>query len=592
MSTTRTLLSLGAAVLGLAASAPAQFGGLQLEAARVEPAGLFGPPPAFGEHELVDPVDVAVMSWSHTPVTWAFVADAGANQVVRYVITPGGDAVLPSAWTDWQYGPHGIAVNDLPDHPQQELVFVTGTSLAGQNCVQVYDKWGNDWPGNVFNGDPIDPFVDPRGIAVGPRGNVFVADFGRRVVEEFEGSDVANFNASTPVNRYGLFTNAVPFDVSVDLMRRVHVAANEYFPFADGLTEVYRYGEISPTAIIADTNRIVGIDAKGPWDTRYTWATGAFAEVRRLPWTATLWPLYTFGGAFITTVPTSGAAAEKAGGLELQRSWRVIGVDEGERVVECARRTYVSDRADGEVQVLSTTRQSVPRPDDAVAWWKLDEGSAGTAKDTLDGHHGSWLGAGFRATEGLVRNGLSFNGGSFGVQVPTDAALEVGLSDFSLELWVRTDQQPGLQTLFDARDGLGQGYRAALVDGQPSLLLDDGSTSHVTTTSVTVHDGRWHHLALVVERGAETRLYVDGDLVASSSNAAVIGSLSSGADLFLGRQAGTTADGLLGALDEVTLYHRALTNAEIASIHGAGCGGKHLPALSGGLVAVSKTVTM
>lgn len=582
---TRRLMTLGLATLLLGAPANAQ-----LAATHAKPAGL-NPPQSFGASLLVDPVDVAVMSWCHTPITWAYVADAGANKIVRFLVKSDGTTAVPTEWSNWLDGPWGVAVNDLPGHAQQEVVYATGTSLTGNRVVQTFDKWGNSYPGNYFLGDPTDNFVDPRGIAVGPNGNVYVVDMGRRVVEEFEAGDVYTYNQATPVNKYGLFSMAVPFDVSVDLMHRVHVAGNQYFPFPDGYTEVYQNGDLSPTTALPYTNRIQGIDAKGLFDTRYTWADSAVSDLYTLAWTDTVWPSYTFSSPAIKTVPTSGSAPVNLGGLELQRSWRVIGLDGSDRIVRCDGRTFVADRADGEVQIMATKKNSTPRPADAVAWWKFDEGKGSLAKETLNSRHGTWSATGVRATEGVVRCALSFNGGTFAVEVPNHASLEVGLSDFTLEGWIRSEFQTGMKTFLYNRSVTGTGYRAFLDNGQLGFEIDDGTSTHTTTTtpSAAVNDGLWHHVAMVVERGVETRLYVDGSLAASGSSGAVSGSLSSAASLFFGNGDIPGTDGLLGGLDEVSLYHRALTASEISAIDSAECAGKHLPPLSIGVSSISTT---
>ncbi|MFT7465165.1 MAG: hypothetical protein ACI9EF_003529 [Pseudohongiellaceae bacterium] len=581
------------AMIALSATVFAGSAQAQLMSARLDSVE-FDKPPAitFGDSLLTDPVDVAVMSWCNTPITWAFVADAGANTIVRFVIKPDGSAILPAAWSSWLEGPWGVAVNDLPDHNQQEVVYASGTDLSGNRVVKTFDKWGNGYPGNYFVGAPGDNFVDPRGIAIGPNGNVFVADMARRVVEEFGAGDVYTYNSSTPVNTYGLFSPMVPFDVSVDLMRRVHIAGNEYFPFADGRTDVYQYGDLAPTTTLGGTNRIQGIDAKGLFATRYSWATSAIAKLYTLDWTDTVWPAFFFASPATKNVPTSGSVPVNLGGLELQRTWRVIGLDGLDRIMRCDGRTYLADRADGEVQVLSTKRDSVARPIDAAAWWKFDEGKGGTAKETLSNRHGVWSATGARATEGVVRCALSFDGGTFGVEVPNHATLEVGSSDFTIEGWMRSEFQSGFQTFIDKRSVSGLGYRAFLMNGALSFEIDDGATSHTTTATALVNDGLWHHVAMVVTRGVGTRLFVDGALVGTGASGSVTGSLSSADTLHFGRSKPGSTDGLLGGLDEITLYHQAVSAAEISAIAKAECGGKHLPPLPLGSSPLSASVSV
>ena len=94
-------------------------------------------------------------------------------------------------------------------------------------------------------------------------------------------------------------------------------------------------------------------------------------------------------------------------------------------------------------------------------------------------------------------------------------------------------------------------------------------------------DGKWHHVGIAVTRGVDTRLVVDGTSVATGASGFVAGSLSSGATLYMGQDNTTGSTGLLGGLDEITLYHRALSTGEFNSIENAECAGKHLPPFSG-----------
>ncbi len=561
-----SLTLLATLLLGLPTSA-------QLVSAKVFPAGL-GPKAPFGGSLLMDPVDVAVMGWCHTPVSWAYVADDVSHKIIRWVMTPTGSAVLPSEWTMFTDGPFGIAVNDIPGHEEQEFVYATGTSLGGNSSVQVFDKWGNLQ--QTFRGNPLEPFFWPTGIAVGPEGNVFVVDESYGRVFEFVGADVRAGEWAFPVNEYE--TDYRPFDVSVDHMRRVHLAVRAIAPSDDDKIQTYEYGSSTPEFPMA-ADELAGIDARDLFQTRYSLTLDP--DVTTLTWNDVTAPSYSADFYSSQSVPVSAPSVPMLGGLELQRTWRVIGSIDGEKKVQCERRTYVTDRADGEVQTLSSKKNSTPRPDDAVGWWKLDEdGTASTpiSKDIMTGVHGSWEGPNLTASEGVVRCALKFDGGLSGVDVPPNAALEVGLNDFSLEAWIRvTAPSASTETFLDKRSLVGVGYRLFLDAGQPGLEMYDGSTAHMTTSTTNIQDGLWHHVAMVVTRGVDTKIYVDGSLVATNDNSGVIGSLSSGMGLSIGRGNPLDTSGLEGGLDEVTLYHRAITATQVSAIKKAECAGKHLP---------------
>lgn len=528
-------------------------------------------PPAFGESLLLDPVDVAVTNWGST-TSWTYVADAGSNKVVRWVVTGDGSAHVPFEWTLHSSGPWGVAVNDVPWHIKNERVYTTGESLlTGETCIMITDKWGNFY--NEFYGAFLEELIDPRGIAVGPEGNVFVVDAARRKVYEFDPDIMEMANTAFPLNTYGSCTQLQPLDVSVDLMRRVHVGGLMFFPFAVGFTDVYEYGNDCHITQIGSSN-FAGIDARDYEHSRYaTWD----GNVRALAWPDVVLPFWDFTLASTKAIDIDTAAAEDLGGLEVQPSWRIHGVTGGgERIQRCDERVFVTDRADGEVEVLQTYELSTARPDDAVAWWRLDESTGSLAKDILNNRHGTWSTGSAVPDYGVVRKSMDASGGD-GVVVPDHSILAVGSSDFSVEMWIRSDSfQPGDVSFLDKRSGSGVGYRAFLGNGVFEFSIDDGADAHTTSSGVDITDGMWHHVAAVVTRGVDTRLYVDGTLVATGASAGVAGSLSSGADLNIGRDnTGTT--GLDGNLDEVTLYHAAITSGNVGAIHGAGCAGKHMP---------------
>ena len=115
-------------------------------------------------------------------------------------------------------------------------------------------------------------------------------------------------------------------------------------------------------------------------------------------------------------------------------------------------------------------------------------------------------------------------------------------------------------------------------NGRPTLtwyVNDNGIWRTVETPSLDLNT--WHHIAGVSDR-VSTRMYLNGVLVNQSPgitqgiriNPKSVVRL--GNDLrFPGRPS------FVGALDEVTVYNRALTGPEIQAIHDAGAEGKFVP---------------
>ena len=76
--------------------------------------------------------------------------------------------------------------------------------------------------------------------------------------------------------------------------------------------------------------------------------------------------------------------------------------------------------------------------------------------------------------------------------------------------------------------------------------------------------GAWHHLAGVYD-GSTLKVFVDG---VQSGSALVSGTVSgSGQPLFIGRN-GAGGDSMKGSLDDVQIFRRALSGAEVQALKG------------------------
>jgi Concanavalin A-like lectin/glucanases superfamily/Bacterial Ig domain/Immunoglobulin domain/Immunoglobulin I-set domain len=185
------------------------------------------------------------------------------------------------------------------------------------------------------------------------------------------------------------------------------------------------------------------------------------------------------------------------------------------------------------------------------------------------------------------------------------AELNIGSNaDFSIELWYKgspTNAIGGFQTtsgtailrkttLSPLPPTSSSGY-SLLLDDHGRLIcqlakLPNAGTNIPTFTAPgsDIRDELFHHLAFTLHRNSADggRLYVDGQL-ALAFDTTFLGnfSLSNSAALVLGE---ASALGRLGEpaqrIDELTMYNRALSPAEILSIYHAGSAGKCIPAPS------------
>ena len=162
-----------------------------------------------------------------------------------------------------------------------------------------------------------------------------------------------------------------------------------------------------------------------------------------------------------------------------------------------------------------------------------------------------------------------------GQSVELDRAAVKTRAGFSVSAWVKVDKLGGTQT-FVSQDGQAvSGFRLQLRGDDArfafSLPEADRATAPLRTvqSDFTPTPGLWYHLTGVFDKTAgQIRLYADGTPLAATtftSSWNATGHTEIGRDL----QAGQPGDFVTGAVDEVRLYPRALTDAQVAALHQA-----------------------
>ena len=194
-----------------------------------------------------------------------------------------------------------------------------------------------------------------------------------------------------------------------------------------------------------------------------------------------------------------------------------------------------------------------------VAAYSFDEG-AGTIAGDASGHSRQGTIVGATWATGKFGSGLSFNGTSARVDLP-DLGRFYKLG-FTLEAWVKKSSPTGDAGIVGTWNAGQNGGPMLWIDHilrHHYLTLNSGSFNYVDSgQEPTV--GQWQHIAATYD-GATARVYVNGTLAASQAFAANVG--DSG-NWRIGAY-GPTASGFFdGLIDEVRIYDRALTAAQVA----------------------------
>ncbi|MBN2133806.1 MAG: carbohydrate binding domain-containing protein [Sedimentisphaerales bacterium] len=216
-----------------------------------------------------------------------------------------------------------------------------------------------------------------------------------------------------------------------------------------------------------------------------------------------------------------------------------------------------------------TTVHEVPIGDpDLIGWWTFDEGEGITAVDQSGyGGHGAIVG-GPQRVDGYYGQALDFTASGQYVNCGDTAGQEI-TNDFTLAAWARmAPETTGVYGGIAGKLTNTTTYMGfALVRHSTNvfrLWVGDATTDlakSAVSSDVLYMDAEWHHVAGVRE-GQINSLYVDGVKQAGTSETEFVASPEW---FHIGRQYSHMDDRYFrGTIDDVRLYNKALTDAELA----------------------------
>jgi hypothetical protein len=237
--------------------------------------------------------------------------------------------------------------------------------------------------------------------------------------------------------------------------------------------------------------------------------------------------------------------------------------------------------------------QCVAPPAGMTNWWPAD----GNAFDIVGGNHGILQG---NATfgDGMVNQAFDLDGNGDYVQVnDTETAAFNFEGSFTIDAWINLEAVPAeFAPIVSKWNDLGVNQRSYFlavqnVGGSPRLRFDvsetggflGGQSSSVTSTAA-IPLNTWTHVAAVFDAGTgDLRLYINGDLAALIPQSVIVPGVNTPFEndepllIGAGDLGGNVRDFFNGLIDEVELFDRALTEAEIETIFEAGEDGKAIP---------------
>ena len=204
---------------------------------------------------------------------------------------------------------------------------------------------------------------------------------------------------------------------------------------------------------------------------------------------------------------------------------------------------------------------------DVTSYWKFDEGSGTIAIDSVGGDNGTIYGTSW--VTGVNGSALSFNENSDYVEVFDSDNLDLA-NEFTIGMWIypkvwlnngNNHSCRKLQGFIFYKEGA---YELSLFYNRSTWHLE-GNARGLIPDSVKIDDASfvpnvWSHIALTFD-GSELKLYQNGILkqtIATSGDVNINDN-----NLYIGSNQPVSKYFFNGAIDEVTIWNKALTTTEI-----------------------------
>jgi hypothetical protein len=232
--------------------------------------------------------------------------------------------------------------------------------------------------------------------------------------------------------------------------------------------------------------------------------------------------------------------------------------------------------------VTATANQCATLPEGLVGWWPGN----GSTQDVVAGNDGL-LNGGTIFETGKVKQAFGFNGIDSSVDIPQRVNLNAS-RQVSVEFWMKPARGNTMDSCCQGLVGTDY-YLMELSGGRTSnigvnFVINTGSrfihTSDKTNTGFKVPPDQWSFVVGTYD-GKSLRLYINGNEEVHQNQQGNIIPMLSESFLSIGSEDGRTNCSncpgtryFKGLIDEVSIYNRALTEAEIQSIYSAGEAGK------------------
>lgn len=208
-----------------------------------------------------------------------------------------------------------------------------------------------------------------------------------------------------------------------------------------------------------------------------------------------------------------------------------------------------------------------------VSYWKLDELSGTTAEDAHGSNDGTFVGSPTSAA-GKINSGLVFDS-SDALNCGSDASLDI-TGALTIAGWIWPQANSGFGSMIDhAQEGSSiENYCLLITAGTSSPKIwmqwnNGGWQQHSVDNALTT--GAWQHIAVTYDAGT-VKIYRNGAQIGTTGTGmAALATNASNVCKIARYQVGSQGN-FNGLLDEIGLWSRALSDAEISQLYNDGLG--------------------
>ena len=247
------------------------------------------------------------------------------------------------------------------------------------------------------------------------------------------------------------------------------------------------------------------------------------------------------------------------------RSWNTTSATDGPHALTAVARDAAGNQTTSPV-VSVTVDNSPPQPGTLAAAYSFDEGAGQVVADA-SGNDNEGVLTGATWSDGRFGKAVSFDGIDDWVTVADAASLDLTTA-MTLEAWVKptdvtrtTTWQTVLMKEMPGEISYSL-YGSSVPTGQPRGQVNLGTTTGDVSGPSALPVNTWTHVAATYD-GSNMRLYVNGNQAAWTPSSGPLD--TSNGPLRIGGNSVWPTEDFAGLVDEVRVYGRALSAAEVAT---------------------------